>query len=149
MFPLERGSLLEQDSLRKSLYLALAICGALILVGAKLLYVAESVLCPLDDYVPSDGRGALHGFRIPGGIVLLGTLGPLLLRAIGLPWRQFGDTTIVVVPVTLACIRLACFLNGCCFGRVSDVPWSLEFPEGSWVFWFQVSNGWLSPSSDA
>jgi phosphatidylglycerol---prolipoprotein diacylglyceryl transferase len=37
------------------------------------------------------------------------------------PWIAFG----------LALSRMGCFLNGCCFGKVSHVPWAVTFPVGS------------------
>jgi hypothetical protein len=51
--------------------LAIAVLASVILVGSKLLYLAELSLYPRDDYVPLSERGWLHGFRIPGGILLL------------------------------------------------------------------------------
>ena len=27
--------------------------------------------------------------------------------------------------------RIGCFLNGCCFGTPTDLPWGVTFPEGS------------------
>ena len=27
--------------------------------------------------------------------------------------------------------RIGCFLNGCCFGTPTDLPWGIEFPIGS------------------
>jgi phosphatidylglycerol---prolipoprotein diacylglyceryl transferase len=37
------------------------------------------------------------------------------------PWIAFG----------LALTRLGCFLNGCCYGKVSHAPWAVRFPLGS------------------
>lgn len=37
------------------------------------------------------------------------------------PWIAFG----------LALTRVGCFLNGCCFGKVSSAPWAVSFPVGS------------------
>jgi phosphatidylglycerol:prolipoprotein diacylglycerol transferase len=37
------------------------------------------------------------------------------------PWIAFG----------LALTRLGCFLNGCCFGKVTHLPWAVRFPMGS------------------
>jgi phosphatidylglycerol:prolipoprotein diacylglycerol transferase len=31
--------------------------------------------------------------------------------------------------VGLAIGRIGCFLNGCCYGKVTDLPWGVEFPE--------------------
>lgn len=37
------------------------------------------------------------------------------------PWIAFG----------LALTRIGCFLNGCCYGKVTDAPWAVRFPIGS------------------
>jgi phosphatidylglycerol:prolipoprotein diacylglycerol transferase len=37
------------------------------------------------------------------------------------PWIAFG----------LALSRFGCYLNGCCFGKVSNLPWAVHFPVGS------------------
>jgi phosphatidylglycerol:prolipoprotein diacylglycerol transferase len=37
------------------------------------------------------------------------------------PWIAFG----------LALTRVGCFLNGCCFGKITNVPWAVRFPVGS------------------
>jgi phosphatidylglycerol:prolipoprotein diacylglycerol transferase len=37
------------------------------------------------------------------------------------PWIAFG----------LALTRLGCFLNGCCYGKVSQAAWAVRFPVGS------------------
>ena len=37
------------------------------------------------------------------------------------PWIAFG----------LALTRLGCFLNGCCYGKLSNAPWAVRFPVGS------------------
>ncbi len=37
------------------------------------------------------------------------------------PWIAFG----------LALSRLGCFLNGCCYGKITNVPWAVRFPMGS------------------
>jgi len=120
---------------------------ALILAGAKFLYLAEAALFPLDDYVPPEHRGPLHGFRIPGGIVLLAVLGPFVSRGLGLPWRRFGDAVIIAAPLALIGIRVGCFLNGCCFGKLSHVPWAISFPEGSLALAYQLKRGMVPAGS--
>jgi phosphatidylglycerol:prolipoprotein diacylglycerol transferase len=37
------------------------------------------------------------------------------------PWVAFG----------LALTRVGCYLNGCCFGKITQVPWAVRFPIGS------------------
>jgi phosphatidylglycerol:prolipoprotein diacylglycerol transferase len=133
---------------RRSL-IALALLSGVILGGAKLLYLLEVQLCPDDDYVPAVYRGVAHGFRIPGGILLLATLGPFVIGRLGLPWRRFGDGTIFIVPVMLVLVRLGCLLNGCCFGRLSQRILALRFPGDSWAHWFHASSGWIARDAPA
>ena len=40
--------------------------------------------------------------------------------------------------------RLGCFLAGCCYGKVSRVPWSMAFPRGSPVCLHQQAEGLIS-----
>lgn len=123
--------------------MAIALLATAILCGSKLLYSAEARFFPFDDYVPAEMRGALHGFRIPGGILLLAAAMPLVCAVSGLPWREFGDRTIPLAALALVFIRLGCFLNGCCFGKPSSLPWAMAFPRHSWVFWYHRSQGWI------
>ena len=118
---------------------------ALVALGSKLLYLCEAALFPFDDYVPAEHRGWLHGFRIPGGIMLLALAGPIVSTSLRLPWREFGDRAVIVAPIGVMMLRVACFLNGCCFGNVSDLPWALSFPEGSAAFAYQAHLGWINP----
>jgi phosphatidylglycerol:prolipoprotein diacylglycerol transferase len=37
------------------------------------------------------------------------------------PWIAFG----------LGLTRIGCFLNGCCYGKLAQVPWAVRFPVGS------------------
>jgi phosphatidylglycerol:prolipoprotein diacylglycerol transferase len=129
--------------------IALAIFAAVILAGSKALYAIEGAWFPLDDYVPPRLRSGLHGFRIPGGILALALAGPLACRAIGLPWRQFGDRLIPLAAMALVAIRLGCFLNGCCFGRVSEMPWAVSFPRGGWAHWYHATQRWIPVDAPA
>jgi phosphatidylglycerol---prolipoprotein diacylglyceryl transferase len=122
---------------------ALALLALSILAGSKLLYLAEAYWFPLDDYVPQEIRGSLHGFRIPGGILASGAALPVICRALNLSWRRFGDAVVPWAALALVFVRAGCFLNGCCFGKVSTLPWAVAFPRQSWVFWYHRAHGWV------
>jgi phosphatidylglycerol---prolipoprotein diacylglyceryl transferase len=44
-------------------------------------------------------------------------------------WRNIGDNLVVAAPVGLCLGRLANFINGELYGRVSSVPWAVQFPK--------------------
>jgi phosphatidylglycerol:prolipoprotein diacylglycerol transferase len=70
------------------------------------------------------------GMSFHGG--LLGVMLALLLfcRRQGIDALGFGDRVASVVPIGLLFGRLANFINGELWGRVSDVPWAMVFPTG-------------------
>ncbi len=81
-----------------------------------------------------------HPFEIPatwsGGMSFHGgCLGALLAgflycNRVGLNFWKAADLFVVTVPVGLFFGRIGNFINGELFGRVTDVPWSMVFPDG-------------------
>jgi phosphatidylglycerol:prolipoprotein diacylglycerol transferase len=75
-----------------------------------------------------------------GGLVYYGGLGGAVLGMLLYAWRKkrpFLDVVDFVAPggaVGLAVTRVGCFLNGCCFGGPTDMPWGVTFPQGSHVY---------------
>lgn len=122
-------------------------CALLIFLGSRLLYSLESASFPTDDYVPAEFRGPLHGFRIPGGVLLLAIGSPIVTWLFGVPFRRFGDVNIPLVALALVFIRFGCFLNGCCFGKLSHLPWAMTFPRGSVAFAYHAAHGWVAPGA--
>ena len=43
--------------------------------------------------------------------------------------------------------RIGCFLNGCCYGDESHLPWAVQFPRDSATFGALVEKGLLSPDA--
>ncbi len=128
--------------------IVITVLAFLILLGSKVLYLAEAHWFPFDDYVPSQLRGSVHGFRIPGGVLSLAVGMPIVCRLAGFSWLRFGDVIIPLGAVAVVLIRLGCFLNGCCFGKVSALPWAFAFPRGSWAFGYHRARGWIPPNAD-
>jgi hypothetical protein len=130
---------------------AVAVCtsAVIILVGSKLLFLAEHAMLPLEDPFPvePDGVGALlrHGFRIPGGIFLLAVLLPLMCHGLRMPGLAFADTVAPAVGLAIFIIRIGCLLGGCCFGAATDFPLAITFPPAARVFQWQVSEGLIAP----
>ncbi len=92
-------------------------------------------------------RGELLGvFAIwRGGLEFLGGVVPAIgfllayLYVRKLPIRRYLDVLAMGLMMGLAFGRLGCFLNGCCFGRPTDVPWALRFPYRSYAYVSQIN----------
>ena len=71
-----------------------------------------------------------------GGMAFHGATLGMLAATILFTWRRrisllaFGDLICAATPIGLFLGRLANFINGELFGRVSDVPWAMVFPRG-------------------
>jgi phosphatidylglycerol:prolipoprotein diacylglycerol transferase len=70
------------------------------------------------------------GMSFHGG--LLGVIAATLIfcRRRGIPLLVFGDLVAAAAPIGLFLGRLANFVNGELFGRVTDAPWGVVFPHG-------------------
>ena len=101
-----------------------------IIIGGRLGYVlfyrAEHYLShPLEILQVWQGGMSFHGGAL-GVIVAL----VLYCRQQRIDLLAFGDRVSAVVPIGLCLGRLANFINGELWGRVTDVPWGMVFPTG-------------------
>jgi phosphatidylglycerol:prolipoprotein diacylglycerol transferase len=63
------------------------------------------------------------------------------------PFRRMADVAALAVATGIAIGRIGCFLNGCCYGAVSDLPWAIRFPAGSHAWVRQVDAGLIPPTA--
>jgi phosphatidylglycerol:prolipoprotein diacylglycerol transferase len=88
-----------------------------------------------------------------GGLVVYGALfGGVIavlffIRKHGLPALATFDLIAPSMMIGLALGRIGCFLNGCCYGGPTSLPWAVRFPPGSPPYADQVTNGLLSTTS--
>ena len=72
-----------------------------------------------------------------GGLVFYGGFVFTLLLMVGyIRWRRLStlrilDIYAVYLPFGHAIGRIGCFAAGCCYGRPTDLPWGVRFPEGT------------------
>jgi phosphatidylglycerol:prolipoprotein diacylglycerol transferase len=69
------------------------------------------------------------GLVFYGGIIAAIPAGVLILRSKHVEAWQFADVAAPYIAFGHAIGRIGCFLNGCCFGKPSDVPWAVSFPK--------------------
>lgn len=101
------------------------------IVGGRGLFV----LTHWSDYA----RDPLGAFRLwEGGLILYGGYflaivgGIAYLRRVHVPVWRVADAVAPSAALGIAIGRLGCFLNGCCFGLPTRLPWGVHFPPGSY-----------------
>ena len=100
------------------------------LAGARLLYVGA--------HWESFSGDIIGVFRIwegglvkYGGIVVGVVVAIVYTRIFSLPGLSVFDAGAPSLALGAAITRAGCFLNGCCFGTPTDLPWGVVFPRGS------------------
>ena len=102
-----------------------------VIVGARTLYVIS--------YwdVQFAGKPLWHIFNLrSGGLVFYGGLigavaaTYIYLKVKKLPVWKVADAMAPSIALGHAIGRIGCLMFGCCFGRVCDLPWAVQFPEG-------------------
>lgn len=95
------------------------------LAGAKLLYVVEHWAEPLSDTLLS--RGGMSWFGgMTGGIVA----GLIAVWWQGLPLMRVLSAAAPSLALGQAVGRIGCLLVGDDYGRPTDLPWGMAFPQG-------------------
>jgi len=79
------------------------------------------------------------GLELLGGVVLAITVIVIYLWYHKLPVRRYLDILAIGLMLALVFGRIGCFLNGCCFGRPTDLPWAVTFPYNSFAFKSQIN----------
>jgi phosphatidylglycerol:prolipoprotein diacylglycerol transferase len=96
-------------------------------VGSRAFYVlshwAEYAPRPLTALAVWEG-----GLTFYGGVLLAVPAGIIYLKKKGIAFWPLADMAAPAFALGLGIGRLGCFLNGCCFGNPSSLPWAIRFP---------------------
>jgi len=101
-----------------------------LIVGARLGYAVFYNLGfyienPLEIFMVWHGGMSFHG-GLAGALIA----GVIIIRRKKLPFRATADLVIPAAPVGICLGRLGNFINGELFGKPTDVPWAMVFPQG-------------------
>lgn len=112
-------------------------------LGARLYYIIQ--------YQP-EGQSWYHAFYLWGGGLVFygGAIGGFIGGLIYVWWKgapvvKVGDLAMGYVPLAHAIARVGCFLNGCCWGAHTKMPWGVSYPHRS-LPWRQHLNDKLITS---
>lgn len=126
-YQIRKFNLKKLESHFENLNFVLIIC---LVVGARLGYVFFYNFSyywehPLEIAATWQGGMSFHGGLL--GMVI-GAI--WFCRKKGLNFLETADIYCVTFPIGLGLGRMGNFINGELFGRVSDVPWAMVFPDG-------------------
>lgn len=110
------------------------------LPGAKLGYLLQYgphliLARPLDSLL------APQGYSLLGGMVACSLFCFLCIHPTNLSLALFADAAAYGLMLVLCLQRLGCFLAGCNYGKLTNLPWGLCFPPHSPAFQQQLSLG--------
>ncbi len=69
------------------------------------------------------------GLVFYGGVIAAIPVAIFILKKRGVEVWDFGDLVMPYLALAHGIGRVGCFLNGCCFGKPSSLPWAVSFPK--------------------
>jgi phosphatidylglycerol:prolipoprotein diacylglycerol transferase len=78
------------------------------------------------------------GLELIGGVIAAIVVIALYGRYHRVPIRHYLDVLAIGLTAALLFGRIGCFLNGCCYGKPTELPWGVRFPYGSFAYSSQV-----------
>ena len=111
--------------------------GVALLLGST--YASLTATVHLHD--ASFGRGMV------GALLGAGLGAWLALKIRNAHFMSYADAAAPAVALGYAVYRIGCFINGCCFGTVTDLPWGTTFGVNSEAFAVQVEAGLIAANA--
>jgi prolipoprotein diacylglyceryltransferase len=111
----------------RSVLLMLTTLSLLTIIGSRLFTI------PLSDWWNVITSGSSYGYngRSAVGGLIFGLAGLIFVQW----YLNLGMTVIKLyswlAPLGFAIQKIGCFFNGCCYGNLSSLPWSVQYPPGT------------------
>ncbi len=115
------------------------------LIGARLFFVIEywkSFESVWDIFKVWNGGIVLYGSLIGGAIALI-----VYQRLRPFPFRPMLDAIAPSLALGVALGRIGCFLNGCCYGDICELPWAVTFPRPTAPWQSHVEQGLIAETA--
>lgn len=128
------------NTLQAAIAALLAVIGGL--AGARIYYLLhhyDYILLHIE-LIYKCGAGIASWGAYIGGLLIL----VLYLRIRKQDVLKYLDVLASVLGLGPFLIRWACFLNGCCYGTPTDLPWGVRFPLNSFAYRSHLEAGLIS-----
>jgi len=102
------------------------------IVGARLFYIIFHIDQFRDNPLEAINivKG-IAGLTMYGGLIFSIIVSIWFARKRNIPVWRMGDVFAPSLALGLGITRIGCFLNGCCHGKPTDLPWGCVFPPDS------------------
>jgi phosphatidylglycerol:prolipoprotein diacylglycerol transferase len=97
-------------------------------VGAKILYDLLNSRFDWRNYLDIDYYFGIGAWGGPLAYLIVAAAGVTLLAR---DRRMMFDVVVLTLPVPMILAKVACFVNGCCYGAESSLPWAMSLAEGA------------------
>jgi prolipoprotein diacylglyceryltransferase len=121
----------------RSILLMMTTMSLMTIIGSRLFTIPVTQWGQIirgGSFEESAGRSAV------GGLIfgLAGLVFSRKILGIGMPIINLYAW---LAPVGFGIQKIGCFLNGCCYGKPSNLPWSVQYPEGTNIHFYQWCHG--------
>lgn len=93
----------------------------------------------------STPEASLGGLSSVGGVTGAIAVSMICLRLLRAETLRFADASLAGIAFGYATWRLSCFLQGCCFGIRTDLPWGVTFGRETAAFTYQLIRRMVTP----
>ncbi len=93
----------------------------------------------------STPEAPLGGLSSVGGVTGAIAVSMICLRLLRAETLRFADASLAGIAFGYATWRLSCFLQGCCFGIRTDLPWGVTFGRETAAFTYQLIRRMVTP----
>ncbi len=121
----------------RSVLIILTTVSLCVIIGSRLSAI------PVSEWGNIIVSGTFEGYqdRYAVGGLLFGLAGLILCRKILGSGITIINLYAWITPVGLGIQKIGCFLNGCCYGKPSDLPWSVQYPRCTNAHYHHWING--------
>ncbi len=118
------------------------------LLGSKLFHVLFDGL--LDYYVrkPWNALALWRGGQVfYGGLIFASASAFFYCRYSKVSFLKTADLFAPGIALGLAITRIGCYFAGCCYGKLSEMPWAIQYGHGFPATNFHIRMKWISPEA--
>ena len=127
----------------RTVLLVLTTISLLTIIGSRLFTV------PISDWnqIFSKGFSEKYPGRSAIGGIIFGLVGLIFSQKYFGLGKPLIDLYAWIAPIGFGIQKIGCFFNGCCYGKISDLPWSVQYSRGTNAHFHQWVKGMIDENA--